>query len=365
MKVSPSIENLVPYKPGKPIEETKRELGLTEVTKLASNENALGPSSKVVEAINKAALEIHRYPDPSCHLLAEKVSKHYNIESSKIAFGNGSNEVIDLLIRIFCEPQDNIVTSQAAFVAYKVCAQAARVNVVEAKMTEDLKFDLNEISSLCDQHNPKIVFIANPNNPTGTYLNESELFKFVESQKHKLDQLIVIDEAYFEFVRAKDAPNALDLLSNYKNVAVIRTFSKVFGLAGIRLGALFAHEYILDYYNRVRNPFNVNSLSQAGALAALDDEDYLKSSQDMVWSGLDYFYKELEGIGVNYWPSQANFVLIDVAQPAVAVYQELLKLGVILRPVNNYGFETLLRLSVGTAEENQKAIQALKIVLKK
>ena len=365
MKVSSSIENLVPYKPGKPIEETKRELGLSEVTKLASNENALGPSQKVIEAISQAALDIHRYPDPSCHKLMHKVASHYNVSASKVAFGNGSNEVIDLLIRIFCEPGDSIVTSQAAFVAYRVCATAARVDVKEAAMTEDLRFDLEKIKQLCEEHSPKIVFIANPNNPTGTYLTKTELFDFVESLKHKTDQLIVVDEAYFEFVRAEDAPNALELLDSYDNAAVIRTFSKVFGLAGLRLGALFAHEKILDYYNRVRNPFNVNSLSQAGALAALDDKEYLKASQDMVWSGLDYFYKQLDDMGINYWPSQANFVLIDVQKSAVGVYEELLKLGVILRPVNNYGFESLLRLSVGTHDENQKAVQALKTVLKK
>lgn len=365
MKVSSSIENLVPYKPGKPIEETKRELGLKEVTKLASNENSLGVSEKVIEALSKAAREIHRYPDPSCHELTQKISKFYNVPCSKIAFGNGSNEVIDLLIRIFCEPGDSIVTSKAAFVAYKVCAHAARVNVFEAEMTEELKFDLTKIKSLCERHQPKIVFIANPNNPTGTYLNKQELYDFIESQKQNKDCLIVIDEAYFEFVRASDSPNALELLDKYKNVAVIRTFSKVFGLAGLRLGALFADEFVLNYFNRVRNPFNVNSLAQAAAMAAIDDIEYLKASQNMVWSGLDYFYSELDKMGLKYWPSQANFVLIDVNSPAVLVYTELLKLGVILRPVNNYGFEQLLRLSVGTAEENQKAIQALKIVLKK
>ncbi len=366
MKVSAEILNLVPYKPGKPIAETQREFGLTEVYKLASNENPLGPSPLAIEAIKKALNDQHRYPDPSCFDLVQKISKKWNAPTTQIGIGNGSNEIIDLLIRIFCEAGDAILTSEAAFVAYKVCAQAARVKVRTVPLKTDLTMDLKAIADDF-YRNPnsktKIVFIPNPNNPTGTCVGGSELEEFLVRMGNRDDVLLVFDEAYTEYVRDPQFKEAAQFYKNYSNVIVIKTFSKVYGLAGLRLGALLAPEYVLEYYNRVRNPFNVNELAQVAGIAALDDQDYLKASQKIVWDGLDYFYTELNRLGLPYFKSEANFILFDTLRIADDCFQNLLKKGIILRPVANYGFKTYLRMTVGQPIENKKAIEAIEKML--
>ncbi len=366
MKVSAEILNLVPYKAGKPIGETQREYGLTEVYKLASNENPLGPSPKAVQAIQKALENQHRYPDPSCFDLIQKISQVWNVPTTQVGIGNGSNEIIDLLIRIFCEPGDAILTSQAAFVAYRVCAQAARVKVRTVPLKKDLTMDLK---ALADDfyHNPtakmKLIFIPNPNNPTGTLVSAAEIEEFLVRLGGRDDVLLVFDEAYTEFVRDPEFKEAAKFYSKYSNVIVIKTFSKVYGLAGLRLGAMLAPEYVLEYYNRVRNPFNVNELAQVAGIAALDDKEYIQESQKIVWSGLDYFYKELGRLDLPFWKSQANFILFDTKRNAQACFESLLKKGIILRPVGNYGFPTYLRMSIGQAQENQKAIAAIEKML--
>lgn len=362
MKVSAEILNLVPYKPGKPIAETQREYGLTEVYKLASNENPLGPSPKALEAIKKALDNQHRYPDPSGYELIQKISEKWNVPSSQVGLGNGSNEIIDLLIRIFCEPGDSILTSEAAFVAYKVCAQAARVRVKTVPLRADLTLDLKAIADDF-YRNPsqktKLIFIPNPNNPTGTCVGGAELEEFLVRLGNRDDVLLVFDEAYTEYVRDPQFKEAVRFYSKYSNVIVLKTFSKVYGLAGLRLGAMLAPEYVLEYYNRVRNPFNVNDLAQVAGLAALDDIEYIKASQKMVWEGLDYFYKELTRLNLPYFKSEANFVLFDTKRNAEACFKNLLKQGIILRPVANYGFSSYLRMTIGQMQENKKAVSAL------
>lgn len=366
MKVSAEILNLVPYKPGKPIAEAQREYGLKEVYKLASNENPLGPSPKALAAIQKHLQDQHRYPDPSCYELVQKISKTWNVPGTQIGVGNGSNEIIDLLIRIFCEPGDSILTSQAAFVAYQVCAQAARVRVRTTPLRADLTMDLNAIADdFFRNQNAKIklIFIPNPNNPTGTSVGGKELDEFLIRLGNRDDVLLIFDEAYTEYVRDPQFKEAVHFYKRYSNVIVLKTFSKVYGMAGLRLGAMLAPEYVLEYYNRVRNPFNVNELAQVAGIAALDDYDYIKASQKVVWEGLDFFYKELTRLGLPYFPSQANFVLFDTKRNAQACFESLLKKGIILRPVNNYGFDNYLRMTVGQAEENKKAIAAIEKML--
>lgn len=367
MKVSKEIESLVPYKPGKPISETQRQYGLKEVYKLASNENALGPSEKVVKALQLALFQIHRYPDAGSFELIQKLSHVWKVDAKELALGNGSNEIIDLLIRIYCEKGDAILTSQAAFVAYKVCAQAARVAVIETPMTLDFKIDLEKIADTflnqAQENKIKIIFIPNPNNPTGTYNNQIEVENFLNKVGNREDVLIVFDEAYNDFVRATDYKPATEFFSKYFNVIVLRTFSKVYGLGGLRLGAMIAPEETIEIYNRVRNPFNVNLLAQVAATVAVDDAEYIKKSQEVVWTGLDYFYKELAAMKLKYVPSQANFVLFDTGQDVVKVNESLLKQGIILRPVLNYGFKTYLRMSVGLENENHAAIEALRKAL--
>lgn len=366
MKVSAEILNLIPYKPGKPISETQREYGLTEVTKLASNENALGPSPKAIEAAQSYLQQQHRYPDPACYDLIQKISKVWGVPTSQVAIGNGSNEIIDLLIRIFCEPGDSILTSKAAFVAYQVCAQAARVKVKTVPMRADLTLDLKAIADFYF-HNPtsniRMIFIPNPNNPTGTLVAGKELDEFLTRLGNRDDVLLVFDEAYTEFVRNPQFREAAKFYKNYSNVVVIKTFSKVYGMAGFRLGAMLAPEYVLEYYNRVRNPFNVNELAQVAGIAALEDSDYIKKSQATVWEGLDYFYKELTRLNLPYYTSEANFVLFDTKRDSEVVHKNLLKKGIILRPVQNYGFKTLMRMTVGMPHENKKAIDAIEKML--
>ena len=366
MKVSAEILNLVPYKTGKPIAETKREYGLTEVYKLASNENPLGPSPQVIAALKNALDKQHLYPDPSCHDLIHKISEKWNVPTTQVGVGNGSNEIIDLLIRIFCEPGDAILTSQAAFVAYQVCAHAARVKVRTVDLKSDLTMDLKGLADYFFR-NPsskiRLIFIPNPNNPTGTSVGGSELEEFLIRLGNRDDVLLIFDEAYTEYVRNPEFKAAAQFYQKYTNVLVLKTFSKVYGMAGLRLGVLLAPEYVLEFYNRVRNPFNVNDLAQIAAIAALDDDAYRAESQKITWEGLDYFYSELTRLNLPFYRSDGNFILFDTKRNAQTCFVNLLKKGIILRPVANYGFPNYLRMTVGKAFENKKAIEAIEKML--
>lgn len=365
--VSESIASLVPYKTGKPIAETKREYKVDEIYKLASNENPLGVSPSVKKALIQSLDELHRYPDPANYDLLGALEKSWGISRSLMTIGNGSNELIDLLIRIFCEPNQFILISDTAFVAYEVCARAARVGVIKTPITSDFRMDLKKMTEVL-QNDPRasqirVVFLPNPNNPTGTYVTTQEVDDFMKVAQTKPNLLVVFDEAYNEYVRAADYSSAQKFVGKNYQVAVIRTLSKAYGLAGLRVGVLAADPEVIDLVNRVRNPFNINSLAQVASVAALQDETYLRQSVELTWMGLDYFYRELEKMGLPYIPSQGNFVLFDTKRNVVEVNESLLKKGIILRPVMNYGLNTYLRMSVGLMTENQKAIQALKEVL--
>jgi len=362
VKVSAEIQSLKPYIPGKPIGETMREYGLNKVYKLASNENPLGPSPKAVEAVKMALSELHRYPDAAFFDLRQTMSKYYDVAPEFLTFGNGSNELIDLLIRIFCEPGESILTSQAAFIAYKICAQAARVNTIETPLTTGMRFDLKAMSEKV-QSGVRLIFIANPNNPTGTYVTAKELDEFLMSLPKEDPPLVVLDEAYCEFVRAADYPDSINIVKRHSNVIVLRTLSKVYGLAALRVGTMVAHPEVIDFVDRVRNPFNVNSLAQVAAIAAVTDAQFLTEAQKVNWQGLDYFYDELSKMGLEHWPSQGNFVLLDSKLDSSELHEQLLQQGVVLRPVKGYGLPTHMRMSVGLPEENHAAIEALKKVL--
>lgn len=366
MRVSSEIKNLIPYKPGKPISETQREYGLSQVIKLASNENPLGPSPKALEAIRHHLENLHRYPDPAGYELIQKISKAWKVAPSHVALGNGSNEIIDLLIRIFCEPGEKILTTDKAFVAYPICAQAARVETVRVPLRSDYTMDLEGMANLALK-DPKIriVFLPNPNNPTGTYVGRKEIADFMEKVGHRPDLLIVFDEAYNEYVRAADYASGQEWMKDHPSVVVIRTFSKVYGLAGLRLGAMLAQPEVIDLYHRVRNPFNTNELAQVAAIAALDDVEFIKNSQKLTWDGLDQIYRGLQDLELKFLASQANFVLFDTERDASQVYELLLRQGLILRPVGNYGLPKHLRWTVGLADENQLILGALKEVLVK
>lgn len=367
MKVSAEIQNLVPYKPGKPIAETQREYGLTTVYKLASNENPLGISPKVKAAIEKALTNLHRYPDPSFFELIQTASTELKVAKENISVGNGSNEIIDLLIRIYCEPGQAVLTFDAAFVAYAVCAQAARVKVITLPYGENFTMSLEKMAETLRARRAsdkiRLVFLPNPNNPTGVHIPHKDVEKFLKEFGNDPELLIVFDEAYTEFTRAADCQSALPLMSANSSLVVVRTLSKAYGLAGLRVGLLLAPVSVIDLYNRVRNPFNVNELAQVAAVAALQDHAFVQKTVELTWQGLDYFEKELEKLGIPAVKSQANFLLFDTRRDVLKLNEALLRRGVILRPVLNYGLKTHLRMSVGLPHENEAAIKALAEVL--
>jgi histidinol-phosphate aminotransferase len=365
MKVASEIVNLIPYRPGKPISETQREYGLTKVVKLASNENPLGPSPKAVQAISLALNELHRYPDPLGYELVQKIAKCWSLPSDHIAFGNGSNEVIDVLIRIFCEPrQDKIASFDKAFIAYPICAQAARVQIVTVPVTENFDIDLDQMADVIEKDPAiRLVFVPNPNNPTGTYLKAAAVERFLQRVGRRENLLIAFDEAYHEYVEAGDYSSALKYIRDYPSVLVMRTFSKVYGLAGLRLGVLIANPKIIDYYHRVRNPFNTNHLAQIAAVSALDDTDFILKSQNLVWDGKKQITSALAKMGLTWTSTQGNFLLFDTYRDAAKINELLLRKGVILRPVGNYGLPGHMRWTIGSVEENKFVIEALQEVL--
>jgi histidinol-phosphate aminotransferase len=366
VKISPEILNLVPYRPGKPISETQREYGLKTVYKLASNENPLGCSPKALEAVRGALEQQNLYPDPSHYELLQTISKLWGFPVKQIAVGNGSDELIDLLTRIFWEPKEGVLTSVAAFNAYEVSAGANRAAIRKVPLKEDFRFDLKGIADYYFSHpeeNIRLIFVSNPNNPTGTYATKLEIEDFLARVGNREDLMIVFDEAYNEFVRATDYASAQNYLGTYNNLIVLRTFSKIYGLAGFRIGAMIAPEAVVEVFNRVRKPFNVNDLAQVAAVAALQDNSFLERSQQTCWKGLDYFYGKLTELGLPYVQSQGNFVMFDTLRDASKVHEALLRRGIILRPILNYGFKTQMRISVGLEHENEAAMMALSEVL--
>jgi histidinol-phosphate aminotransferase len=368
MKISPEILNLVPYKPGKPVSEAQREFGLSRVVKLASNENPLGVSPHVLRAIEKASRELHRYPDPSCYELISAVQKVWSVPRERVVIGNGSNELIDLLIRIFCEPGSAILTTQGAFVAYEVCAQAARVAVVKAPLQDGFRMNLEAMAKIlrADKEGQiRLIFLPNPNNPTGTIVSHDEVDRFLQEFTVQKDRLFIFDEAYHEFVRDPHYSSLIESAKTHEQVCVLRTMSKAYGLAGLRLGILVGPELVVDLVNRVRNPFNVSSVAQEAGIAALADQDFVRRSVELAHRGLDFFYRELHELELPFIESQGNFVMFDLQQNAQPVFNALLQQGVIFRPVANYGWHNHLRLSVGLEDENEVAMQALRTVLRK
>lgn len=367
MKVSPQILNMMPYKPGKPISETQREYGLSTVHKLASNENPLGPSPKALAAVRAALDGQHLYPDPSAYTFLTTLSKVWKVPRENLSLGNGSDEIIDLLTRIYCEPGEGVLTSKVAFQAYEVSSAANRLRLIQTPMTPDWRFDLKAMADHFLAHPEdkiRLIFVANPNNPTGTYVTKSEVEEFFRRLGGRDDVLLVFDEAYNEYVRSEDYVSTMDYVGKVSNLVVLRTFSKAYGLAGFRVGALVAPTEVLDVYNRVRKPFNVNDLAQVAAAAAVEDYEFIEASRRLTWKGLEFFEAWLQKQNLPYLPSQGNFVLFDTRRDAMKVYEALLRRGVILRPVLNYGLPHHLRMSVGKPEENEAAVRALEDVLR-
>lgn len=357
--VNKKILEIVPYQPGKPIDEVKRELGLQEVIKLASNENPLGPSPKAVSAIKRAAVKVNRYPEGSCFYLRERLSKHLKVKPQNLIFGNGSDEIIDIIIKTFSESDDEILSAEVTFLEYKIIAQqnGRRVKTVPLN---NFKYDLPRLQDAISQKT-KIIFIANPNNPTGTYVDKREVDDFLRGLHRHI--VVVFDEAYFEFVMEKDFPVSIRYVKEGKNVIILRTFSKIYGLAGLRIGYALAQENYIQYMERARQPFNVNTLAQEAALAALNDSTFVKKSKKKVAEGKEYLYESLKKIGIECIPSATNFILLNLRQDGIEVFKKLLKQGVIVRDMCQYGLKNFIRVTIGTKKENRKFVAALKKVL--
>jgi histidinol-phosphate aminotransferase len=352
---------MVPYSPGKPIEEVKRELGLTRVVKLASNENPLGPSPKAVQAVTEAAKQMHLYPDGAAHDIRTALASHYNLPYNQILVGNGSDELITLIGRIYLDnPQDELLMGDPSFPRYDAAAELAPAKLVKVPLDSNYVHDLPAMAKALNQ-NTKLVFIANPNNPTGTIVRKKELDRFVADLPPHVT--LVLDEAYYEFAAHEpEFPSSLDYVNQGKNVIGLRTFSKAYGLAGIRIGYGFASPDVIDAVNRAREPFDVNSLAQAAAIAALQDTDHAIATAQNNREGLTVLAKAFKSVGAKPYESFANFLLADMGRPAEPIFHDLLRKGVITRAGRQVGDVNCLRVSVGTEEELQIFAQALKEV---
>lgn len=357
--VPPWIEALVPYVPGKPIEETEREHGIKGAIKLASNENPLGPSPLAMEAARRALAKCALYPDASHHALRRALAERHGVAPDQIAVGNGSNDIIDLVARAFLGDGDEALASHGAFLMFAIAVQTAGKKLVVAPAPNRV-FDLEQMARSLTPRT-RVVYLANPDNPTGAWCGRAELQAFLERVGPEV--MVVVDQAYAEFVRDPAYPDCTQWLARWPRLVTLRTFSKIYGLAGLRVGYAVANRDVVQYLDRVRMPFNVNGVAQAAALAALDDEEFVERSRQLVWQGVDFLTRKLPELGITVLPSQGNFVFADLGRPAAPVYEALLKRGVIVRPIANYGFPTAVRISVGLPGELERLVAALREVL--
>lgn len=362
-----AVRGLAPYAIGKPISELARELGMDEhgIIKLASNENPLGPSPKALAAMQRALQDVWLYPDGNGHDLKAAIARRHGVAMNQVTLGNGSNDLLVLLAEAFLSPQSSAVYSQYAFAIYGLAVQAtgARASVAPAFPAGHpmaLGHDLEAMRAAITA-DTRLVYIANPNNPTGTWNDGAALRAFLNAVP--ADVVVALDEAYFEYSRRVDCPDGMTLVGQYPNLVVLRTFSKAHGLAGVRVGYAISHPDVADMLNRVRQPFNVNIPALAGAEAALDDEQQPRRAQQLVEEGLRQLGAALPETGVKLYPSAGNFVLADTGGDGRAVYEKLLRHGVIVRPVAGYGLPGCLRITIGTAEQNDKLIRSLAAVM--
>ncbi len=356
---APGIANLKPYIPGKPISELERELGISNSIKLASNENPLGPSKKAKAVIHGQLDELALYPDGGGYLLRSALADKHGVHPDQVTLGNGSNDVLDMVARVFLSPGKEAIFSEYAFAVYPISTQAVGATARISKAVE-YGHDLEAMKSLIND-NTSVIFIANPNNPTGTWLKEKPLKEFIDSVPGHI--IVVVDEAYVEYVDAPEYPDATQWLPDHPNLIVTRTFSKAYGLAALRIGYSLSHPEVTDLLNRVRQPFNVNTLAQAAALASLQDEEHIRLSVETNRSGMQQYEEAFKTMGLDWIPSVGNFITVDLGKDAAQIDKALLTQGVITRPVANYGLPNHLRISIGLNEQNERCIEALRQVL--
>ncbi|MFT5140334.1 MAG: histidinol-phosphate aminotransferase [Lysobacterales bacterium] len=362
---APGVRQLQPYLPGKPISELEREFGIQNIIKLASNENPLGTGPAAVKAMHDELAELSLYPDGGGFELKHALAKVHGLDSSRITLGNGSNDVLVLIAEAFLQPGLEAVFSQYCFAVYPIAVEAAGATAkVASALPSDhvqaLGHDLAEMKKLVNE-NTRIVFIANPNNPTGSWLDGGELYDFLSALPDHV--LVVVDEAYFEYSRPMGLPDASLWLDEFPRLIVTRTFSKAYGLAGIRIGYSLSSAAIADMLNRIRQPFNVNSVALAGAVAALEDQEFIRRSVTSNSAGLAQLKAGFSKMGLHSGPSAANFLLLDLARDAGPVNEALLRAGIIVRPVGNYGLGNYLRITVGTPPQNESLLLALADIL--
>ena len=349
------IRALVPYPPGKPLEELEREYGITGSIKMASNENSLGPSPKAVAAIGQALTNLHRYPDGSCYYLAQAVARHQQVSPAQIVFGNGSDEIISLLAAALVQPGDEVISSAPSFLVYPKVAQA-QGGINRVVPLSGLRHDLTAIREQITERT-RLIFLDNPNNPTGTMFGRQDFERFLAQVPEGV--VTVLDEAYIDFADPGQRLDIRDYLDGDRPVAGLRTFSKAYGLAGLRVGYGLMPPALADCLHRVRGPFNVNSLAQIGALAALADTEHYQRTLAMTREGIAWLHEQLPSLGLTPLPTETNFFLVDLGRDGKAFYQVMLKKGVIVRPMHAYGLPSYIRITVGTRAENERLLQAM------
>lgn len=359
------VQGLQPYQPGKPVSELQRELGLGDILKLASNENPLGCSDKASAALVDVAKNLADYPDGNSYEIKQAIAAYHGVDIGQVTVGNGSNDILELIARAYLTPETAAVYSKHAFAVYPIVTQAigAEHRVAEAQPADAEQpygHDLDKMLALIDDQ-VRVVFVANPNNPTGGWLGEAELTRFLDAVP--ATTVVVLDEAYFDYVGEADYPDGAKLLSRYPNLVVTRTFSKAYGLAALRLGYALSSPQLADVMNRVRQPFNVNAAAQAAGIAALADRQHIAYSKAVNDAGLQQWQQACERMNWTMIPSVGNFVCLDLGQPAMPVYDAMLAMGVIVRPVENYGLPGMIRITVGKNAQNERAIAALQMAL--
>jgi len=357
--VNKTILKVKPYIPGKPIEEVKRELGLKSVIKLASNENPYGPSPKVRKAIIRAIGELNRYPDGDCYYLREILAKQLNVKRNQLIFGNGSDELIVLAIKAFVRQGDEVVIAKPAFLIYDIAARIAGAKIKAVPLI-DFRYDLVAMKEQVTKKT-KVIFLGNPDNPSGMYFTESEVRNFLKGLRRNI--LVFIDEAYFEYVSAREYVQSIKLIKQNKNVFVTRTFSKMYGLAGLRIGYGVADAELIDLLNRIREPFNVNSLAQVAAIAVLRDRPYYRGLARKIAAQRKFLCDSFKRMNLEYVKSATNFILVKVNGKATHVAKQLMKKGVIVRDMSFWGLGKYIRVTIGTGVENKRFIKTLEEIL--
>ncbi len=357
IKAPDYITRITPYKPGKPVEELQRQLGISEAVKLASNENPLGPSPKAVQAMKEALSGVNRYPDGGAYYLRHALAETLGVRPEELLFGNGSNEILDIAVRTFMSPEDEAVMAEPSFVVYPLAVQSIGARGIRVAL-KDYRHDLQAMADAITDRT-KIIFIANPNNPTGTIVYSDEFARFMERVPDGV--LVIVDEAYYEYVQDDRYPDTMEYFRQGRDILIVRTFSKAYGLAGLRIGYAVAKEEILTEMNKVREPFNTSTLAQVAAMAALQDQDHLRRTIEENEKGKKFLYAAFEELGLRYVPTEANFIYVVLeGLSAGELYDRLLREGVIVRPMG----PDSLRITIGLEDENHRLIEALRKVLK-